>query len=222
MSKKEPSKLRKVVGSTVLAPVNLVFNRGTKSSGKVYSDAIKAQSKIYCPKCTQGVFQLLNNNTDKDDDDNSGGHTPQIWACSHCDLEVHTQTNSQKELINTLNANSHRWYQEGLESGLNDFSEDQRERGVKNLIKKALVFYVLALMCLLFLPYFVLNSTTLPTINMVLLLVFLTFSGMAQAFKAFKLHNDLLFHHEPKTLLVAWLKKGHYLKPWKYQATRRA
>lgn len=75
MSKKEPSKLRKVVGSTVLAPVNLVFNRGTKSSGKVYSDAIKAQSKIYCPKCTQGVFQLLNNNTDKDDDDNSGGHT---------------------------------------------------------------------------------------------------------------------------------------------------
>lgn len=216
MANKNPSWIRRIANSTILAPVGLVVNRGAKSSTKVYADAVSAQTKIYCPKCTQGVFYLL------PPDNSTGGENMKnppyrIWSCSNCELQVYTESKSQKELIQVLNENSHQWYQEGQETGINTFTDEQRADGVKKLLRKSALFYVLALMCLLFLPYFIIHSTTLPTINMVMLMTFLLLSGMANAFRAFKLHNDLLYYHEPKSLLLDWIKKGRYFKPWVYK-----
>lgn len=220
MSKKQPSRLRKVANSTVFAPVNMVFNRGTRTTGRLYSEALRANTKIYCPRCTQGVFQLITPRRDEDEENNNASSSF-IWTCSHCSLEVQTQSKNQKELISVLNDNSHQWYQEGIDGGYDDFTDDQRAYGVHQYLKKAAVFYVLSLICLLFVPYFVINSTALPTINMILLLTFLTLSGLINAFRAFKLHNDLLYYPKPKVLFMTWLKSGRYFKPWDYRPTTK-
>lgn len=226
MSSKKPSVFRKVADYTVLAPINLVFNKGTKSHGRIYSEAASAPTKIYCPRCTQGVFFLKPPKKQEGEDDSSQNKEQSqkipeyhVWECSYCALNIETQTKSQKELMSILKDNALHWYQEGAENGFDEFSDEQRSHGVRQFMKKALVFYVLALISLLFIPYFLMHSSFLPTVNMLLLLVFLGFSGLHNGFKAWKLHNDLLFQPNPKELFVKWLKKGQYLKPWDYKTS---
>lgn len=219
MSSKKRSGLKKVADYTVLAPVNLLFNRSAKTNTSIYMSAVRGGKKVYCPHCTQGF--LLLKPTKQDEEQENDKNTPvqktYTWACTNCDLEVDTQTNNQKELLSVLEEHGYQWYQDGVAAGVDAFSDTQRQSGVKQFLRRALVFYVLALLCLLFVPYFILNSTALPTINMLLLLSFLALSGLLNAFRAWKLHNDLLFYPEHKKLFMMWFKKGRYYTPWVYK-----
>lgn len=223
MAKKEQSRLRKAADRTLLTPVNMVFNSGTKANTRLYAQALKSKSKIYCPKCTQGVLISASDDLAHSQDgsasiDSNGGS----WVCTHCDLTIKTQTKDRKELIEILKQNSHVWYQQGIDEGYDDLSEAQRAHGVKTYQRKALFFYFMALLALMAFPYFALNSTLLPTINMLLLFVFLSLSGLAQSYKAFKLYNDLLYFHNPKLLFKDWIKSGRYFKPWSYAESKQS
>lgn len=222
MSSKKSSLIKSVANRTVLLPVNLVLNKGVKNYGGVLNSALNSDKKITCPRCTQGYFFLHQQKNNQQDDFNDvvveqNNHQGFVWECSHCALMFKTATKNTKQVMQIVENNSLAWYQEGLDNNLHPNLEQDNDKAAQYCMKKAYVFYFFTLVCLLFLPYLMVHASVLTSLNLVLMMLFLTLNGLKNAFQAWKFHNNLLFQENTKQLFFIWFKKFEIFKVWDYQ-----
>lgn len=187
----------------VTMPARVLVNKGIRRDFSMYQDAFKSQNKsIICPTCNEGRLHVLYES-----------ENDTTWGCSSCGFQVETITSDIKELRVLVEQHGRDWYLQGQEEGLNSITDFEKQEGVKRLVTHSRIFLFLSVIAYLFVPLFIKWGAGLSSFNMLLVAVFLTLNGISISYKAFKLHNNLLYTKNQKGVFWKWFKEcrfGYY------------